>query len=263
MISVGWSLAVARIGVAAAAPGQEPRRRLRRAVRARAADRGRCVVAAVGARRRVGAPARAPAARRGRARRWRCAGAAPVGGRGGRAGAAEAAGPGSAARRRGLRRRRRGGRAARSAAAPAIGRSTLRLIARPQLGQKRSSLLWIAAQRGQAVMPASRSTVTGWRSASAASSARSSASMCAERARAWRARARRCAGRSGAGCRRGRRGRGRRARAPCAGSARAGARARARRSRGWARPAPGGSGGCVVRLAGLPGGASAGVVPDI
>ena len=51
-----------------------------------------------------------------------------------------------------------------AAAAPAIGRSTLRLIGRPQLGQKRSSPLWMAAQRGQAVMPASRSTVTGWRS---------------------------------------------------------------------------------------------------
>ena len=62
-------------------------------------------------------------------------------------------------------------------AAPAIGRSTLRLIGRPQLGQKRSSPLWIAAQRGHAVMPASRRTVTGWRSDRLASSARSSASM--------------------------------------------------------------------------------------
>ena len=61
---------------------------------------------------------------------------------------------------------------------PAIGRSARRSIARPQLGQKRSSLPWIAAQRGHAVTPASRRTVTAWRSARLASSARSSASMC-------------------------------------------------------------------------------------
>jgi hypothetical protein len=33
-------------------------------------------------------------------------------------------------------------------------------MTRPQLGQKRSSLEWIAAQRGQAAMPASRMIVT-------------------------------------------------------------------------------------------------------
>ena len=73
----------------------------------------------------------------------------------------------------------RGGAAGAAAvpAAPAIGRSTLRLIGSPQLGQKRSSPLWMAAQRGQAVMPASRRTVTGWRSERLASRPRSSASM--------------------------------------------------------------------------------------
>ena len=45
-------------------------------------------------------------------------------------------------------------------AGPAIGRSTRRLIGSPQAGQKRSSLLWMAAHRGQALTPASRSTVT-------------------------------------------------------------------------------------------------------
>ena len=72
----------------------------------------------------------------------------------GAAGAGAAAGPGAGAWATGAPRD----------GAPAIGRSTLRLIDRPQLGQKRSSPLWIAAQRGQAVMPASRRTVTGWRS---------------------------------------------------------------------------------------------------
>lgn len=66
--------------------------------------------------------------------------------------------------------------AAAAGAAP-IGKSTLRLKGSPQLGQKRSSPLWIAAQRGHAVMPASRRTVTGWRSERFASSARSSASI--------------------------------------------------------------------------------------
>jgi hypothetical protein len=64
-----------------------------------------------------------------------------------------------------------------TAAADATGRSTWRLIDRPQLGQNLSSLEWMAAHRGQAVMPASRSTVTGSRSLSAASSVRSSESM--------------------------------------------------------------------------------------
>ncbi len=54
-----------------------------------------------------------------------------------------------------------GGWGAGAAAAPAIGRSAWRSIASPQLGQKLSSLLWMAAQRGHAVMPASRSTVIG------------------------------------------------------------------------------------------------------
>ncbi len=63
------------------------------------------------------------------------------------------------------------------AAAPAIGRSTWRSSGIPQLGQKPSSLLWMAAQRGHAVMPASRRTVTDRRSSSAPSSARSSVSM--------------------------------------------------------------------------------------
>jgi hypothetical protein len=57
------------------------------------------------------------------------------------------------------------------------GRSARRSIAKPQLGQKRSSLPWIAAQRGHAAMPASRMTVTAWRSCSAVSSVRSSPSM--------------------------------------------------------------------------------------
>jgi hypothetical protein len=61
---------------------------------------------------------------------------------------------------------------------PAIGSSTWRPIERPQFGQKRSSPLWIAAQRGQAVIPASRRTVTVSRSPNAVSSVRSSASMC-------------------------------------------------------------------------------------
>jgi hypothetical protein len=53
----------------------------------------------------------------------------------------------------------------------------LRLMGMPQLGQKRSSLLWMAAQRGQAVTPASRNTVTASRSDSAVSSVRSSPSI--------------------------------------------------------------------------------------
>ena len=77
-------------------------------------------------------------------------------------------------RRVGGGRRRTGAAAAPSApgalpaGAPAIGRSAWRDIGRPQFGQKRSSLPWIAAQRGQAVIPASRSTVTERRSSSAA-----------------------------------------------------------------------------------------------
>lgn len=62
-------------------------------------------------------------------------------------------------------------------AAPAIGRSAWRPIDIPQLGQKLSSLLWIAAHRGHAVIPASRRTVIGRRSPSAASIVRSSASI--------------------------------------------------------------------------------------
>jgi hypothetical protein len=60
---------------------------------------------------------------------------------------------------------------------PAIGRSALWPIENPQAGQKWSSLPWIAAQRGQAVTPASRSTVTPRCSRRAASIARSSESM--------------------------------------------------------------------------------------
>ena len=55
------------------------------------------------------------------------------------------------------------GAAAGTVVVVAIGRSAWRPIGRPQAGQKRSSLPWIAAQRGHAAMPASRRTVTGWR----------------------------------------------------------------------------------------------------
>ena len=69
------------------------------------------------------------------------------------------------------------GAGATGAGAPATGKSTRLLIDSPQFGQKRSSPLWIAAQRGHALIPASRRIVTGWRSSRAASSARSSVSM--------------------------------------------------------------------------------------
>jgi len=62
-------------------------------------------------------------------------------------------------------------------AGAAIGRSAWWLIENPQFGQKLSSLEWIAAQRGHAVMPASRRTVTGRRSPSTPSSVRSCVSI--------------------------------------------------------------------------------------
>ena len=57
-----------------------------------------------------------------------------------------------------------GGAPATTAGVAAIGLSAWRPIGIPHTGQKRSSLPWIAAHRGHAAMPASRSTVTGWRS---------------------------------------------------------------------------------------------------
>ncbi len=58
----------------------------------------------------------------------------------------------------------------------AIGRSALRPIASPHAGQKWSPLPWIAAHRGHAAMPASRSTVIDCPLRRTPSSARSSAS---------------------------------------------------------------------------------------
>ena len=71
------------------------------------------------------------------------------------------------------------GAVATTAGVAAIGLSAWRPIGIPHAGQKRSSPPWIAAQRGHAAMPASRSTVTGWCSPRAASSARSSPSKLA------------------------------------------------------------------------------------
>ncbi len=56
------------------------------------------------------------------------------------------------------------------------GRSAWWPIGSPHAGQKRSPLPWIAAHRGHAAMPASRSTVTGRRAPRAPSNARSSSS---------------------------------------------------------------------------------------
>src|SRR5205823_1332596 len=63
-------------------------------------------------------------------------------------------------------------------AGPEMGRSVWRLTESPQVGQKRSWLPWMAAQRGQAVTPASRRTVTSRRSCREDSSARSARSIC-------------------------------------------------------------------------------------
>src|SRR5205823_12668463 len=61
---------------------------------------------------------------------------------------------------------------------PEMGRLVWRLTESPQVGQKRSWLPWMAAQRGQAVTPASRRTVTSRRSCREDSSARSARSIC-------------------------------------------------------------------------------------
>jgi hypothetical protein len=61
----------------------------------------------------------------------------------------------------------------------AIGMPAWRPVGVPHIGQKRSSLPWIAAHRGHAAMPASRSTVIERRSSRAASNARNSPSKLA------------------------------------------------------------------------------------
>ena len=92
---------------------------------------------------------------------WAGAGGAGAGAAGGAGGCAGEGGWAATAGWGGVTGTAGAGAGAPAAAAPAIGRSAWRPIAMPQLGQKWSSLLWMAAQRGQAVMPASLSTVTG------------------------------------------------------------------------------------------------------